>query len=390
MADTGEWLGDALLNEPEEMQAYLSRLMMARGANPYRNIYAKRIADQANQAQYLGNLFQAGEGGIANFAQQWLNARMGGGGDTGGLNRAGIQQRLQGILGNNDPNNPVWQLLNTGDPEADFKHLAAIRGIMTQGQGNMLQGAQQRTLQDWFQQARGGIQAGGADRQHATSWTGIWVGRRPRPAPRRRRPGAPRPRAAPGAAGSTAAAAGPEPDHDPDAGRPGQWAPTGYGAGATPTAATPTPFSVTGGGYGQSAAGPQGSLTPPVNQGAAGGGVGNWNQLLEKYRQDQRNWGTEGFRPNPGAFNIGGMAYNPNQDTTRSWQNMSGSGRETSRGNFMGQFLYTLQQYMDQRNRGGNAAIGLTPNMTDDQVARLAWQRLQRNIGSQGSGFSAA
>src|SRR5262245_47029192 len=154
-----EFIGDALLNEPEEMQAFLSRQMQAMGADPYRNLYARRIMEQANQAQYLGNLFQAGEGGIGDFAKQWLNARLGGGGGGfGDLSRAGIANRLQGVLANNDPNNAVWQLLNTGDPEADFKHLAAIRGIMTQGQGNMLQQAQQRTLANWYQQARGAMQ----------------------------------------------------------------------------------------------------------------------------------------------------------------------------------------------------------------------------------------
>jgi hypothetical protein len=51
----------------------------------------------------------------------------------------------------------------------------------------------------------------------------------------------------------------------------------------------------------------------------------------------------------------------------------------------MSQFLYSLRQYLDQRNRGGNAAIGITPNMTDDQVARIAWQRLSKNaIGTTG------
>ena len=117
----------------------------------------------------------------------------------------------------------------------------------------------------------------------------------------------------------------------------------------------------------------------------ATGAITSWTQLLDKYKADQRNWGTQGFRPNPGAFSIGGISYDPAQDQVTGYNNMSGSGRVTNRGNMMGQFLYYLNLLRTQRDNNGNAALGITRATTDDQLARIAAQRMGKNaIGSTG------
>ena len=51
----------------------------------------------------------------------------------------------------------------------------------------------------------------------------------------------------------------------------------------------------------------------------------------------------------------------------------------------MGQFMYYLQLLMNQRNGTGNKQLGITRATTDDQLARIAADRMGKNaVGSLG------
>jgi hypothetical protein len=92
------------------------------------------------------------------------------------------------------------------------------------------------------------------------------------------------------------------------------------------------------------------------------------------------------------GFSIGGITYNPQAEAAQGaqrYRNMSGQGRETARGSNWGVFLYRLDQLRNQRDRGGNPALGITAQTTDDQLARMAAQFIQKNyIGT--SAFTGA
>ncbi len=314
-----------------------------------RNWLSRRLMERANEAIPLSLLYGAGPENFLSFLNQYVSGQTQA---DGPMNAGDIRQRAGNFLqGTGNPALDEW--LRQGSDEEQFQKFQSFRNLSQRGYNPAIQRGQQaldeRAQQDWWIKSR----------QNPTgtpeTWIDQFLGRSPQQAV------APTP-------GMTPTAPPPNPNMVQTPVPPGQWAPTQPGQPSTPIA-------------------PANPYAPPASA-APASAYGNWADVLNKYRADQRNWGTEGFRPNPGAFTIGGMRYDPTQDTTRMWSGMSGRGRQTSRGNFMGQFMYTLQQLMDQAARGGNAAYGVTPGMDVNQIARIAYNVLSKRVGSQGTGFS--
>ena len=126
---------------------------------------------------------------------------------------------------------------------------------------------------------------------------------------------------------------------------------------------------------------------PPGVPGAAEP-ITSLQALLDRFRADQRNWGTRGFRPGaPVDIAIGNerFQYDPRGDQVQGWQNMSGQGRVTDRGNFLGQMLYYLNLLSNQAKNQGNAALGLAAGAGDADILRIAQQRMGKNaMGNTG------
>jgi hypothetical protein len=435
-------IGEELRDEGGVRKALLN-WFAAQGINPFQNPYAARLVGRsAEVAQLMPGYFQQ-DSDRQNFINQWAAQQWGGAAPSGGLDFSN-----KGIIGQidqtRDINGTPTNLFRTGDSDADAQAIASWRNIANRTYGTQIQQTAARLeaekgLQfgawrqqnptwsgqyaDWrlgktptpttFTPPTGTSGATGfTPPSTANSFTPT-SGTNPNPSTVQNAAALPYAKTGASSTAYGIGAAGPQGSLTPALtsvnpnlttfpsapGNPweaiaqnGATVPTGPlppGANANPTTGTgqQSPITVTTPippGMPEGTGQPRGT-TPPAGTPAATAAITNWKQLLDKYRSDQRSWGTRGFRPNPGAFSIGGITYNPAADQVTGYNNMSGQGRVTNRGNFMGQFLYTLQQLMDQRNRGGNAAIGLTQGMTDDQVARLAWQRLQgRAIGSTG------
>jgi hypothetical protein len=387
-------IGEELRDEGGIRKALLN-WFAAQGINPFQNPYAARLVQRSNEVAALMPGYFTHDDDRRNFINSWAAQNWGGASPGGGPNfsRQGIINQIDQY---GDVNGTPTNLFRSGDSDADAQAIASWRNIANRGYGEQIQKTAARL------EAEKGLQFG-AWRQNNPTWSGQYADWR---------------------LGKTPVTQGFTPPTGTSTGTgftpPATTAPTTFTTQPVPGSAAPAGPGPTGStAYSQSPSGPQGTLTPPItptgqppvnpnlttfpstpgnpweaiaNPPAAtppttpgAGAITNWKQLLDKYQGDRQNWGTRGFRPNPGAFNIGGISYDPSQDQVTGYNNMSGSGRVTNRGNMMSQFLYSLQQYLDQRNRGGNAAIGITPNMTDDQVARIAWQRLQsRAIGSTG------
>lgn len=152
-------------------------------------------------------------------------------------------------------------------------------------------------------------------------------------------------------------------------------------APATPPAPTPTP--------GTPGAPPSNAVPPAAPAPAA---INTLAALLDRFRKDQRNWGTEGYRPGaPVDIQIGNerFKYDPRGDQVRDWRNMSGSGRTTHRGNFLGQMLYYLNLLDTQRKGAGNAQLGITGASSDADILRIAAQRMGgKAVGNTGWQYS--
>lgn len=394
VARNNENLGGVLQSNAAQWRAYLSNLMQQRGIDPGRNIYAAQAINRAPEAQWLAQAMNVGDTGIQDFGEQWVNARFNGGGNYGGvdLSRQGMTNWLQGALSTTDRSSPQYKMFNSGDPDADYANLRSAMGIAQGGYSPMAQQAEQKALGDWYSRALGQMQQAGPDTP--TNLLNYYYGRQD--------PGAPLPSGAaplgsvpsgsantpPGTAATTSPGLPPvNPNLTTFQSTPGHpWeAVNGTTQPATTPAATTPPPSR------NVYATPQPTTTPPTGYGsgtpapAATNAITSWTDLLNKYKSDQRNWGTEGFRPNPGAFNIGGVSYDPTKDTVSGFNNMSGSGRTTNRGNMMGQFLYYLNLLRTQRDGAGNRELGITRATTDDQLARIAAQRMGKNaVGSTG------
>lgn len=333
--------------------ALAMRLALQQRGMTDRNWLARRLMERANETIPLSLLYGGDPSNFLDFLNQYIAGQTQAGGPFG---VGDIRQRAAGFLqGTGNPALDEW--MRQGSDEEQFQKFQSFRALAQRGFNPAIIRGQnaldERQFQDWWIRSR--QNPTGTPETFIDAFTG-------------RTPAAPPP--LPGMTGPTGATTP----------TPGMTTPQPADFGNLPGATTPRqdqaggPFSVVGNPY-----------ATPGGAGASAPGIGSWQALLDRYRQDQRNWGTEGFRPNPGAFQIGNLRYDPTQDQVSLWNNMSGQGRQTRRGNFMGQFLYTLQQLMDQLARGGNPAIGLTPGMSPQQVAQLAFERLRRNaVGNTG------
>lgn len=362
VARANEGLGGLLQGNANQWRAYLSGLMRQQGIDPSRNIYAAQILQRAPEAQWLGQAMNVRDTGMEDYARQWVNARFGSGGNYGGvdLSRQGMSNWLTGALASNDPNNAQYKMFNSGDPEADYANLGSAMGVIQGGYSPMARAAEQRTLGNWYERALSQMQAAGPGTP--TNLLNYFYGRQDAG------PGTPQGAQPLGAVppGSAGAAAGT----------------TNYANPGAQTAAEAAALAARNAAQAGQAQQPAGIGNTVLGGQAA---ATNWADLLNRYRGDQRNWGTEGYRPTPAAFNIGGISYDPTQDQVTGYNNMSGSGRVTNRGNFMGQFLYYLDLLRRQRDGAGNAALGITRATSDNQLAAIAAQRLKQNaVGSTG------
>jgi hypothetical protein len=373
-------IGEELRDEGGIRKALLNWFAQ-QGINPFQNPYAARLVGRSGEIANIMPGYFAHDDDRLNFINSWAAQNWGGAKPSGGLDfsRQGIINQIDQY---GDVNGTPTNLFRSGDSDADAQAIANWRNIANRGYGSQIQNTAARL------EAEKGLQFG-AWRQQNPTWSGQYADWR---------------------LGKTPTGQGFTPPSGTNAGTgftpPATTTPTATGLPApttTPTGSTafstqPVPGSAApvnpnlttfpsapGNPWEAIANPPAASPSTAPGTAASSAAITNWQQLLDRYEGDRRNWGTRGFRPNPGAFSIGGLSYDPTQDQVTGYNNMSGQGRVTNRGNMMGQYLYTLRQYLDQRNRGGNAAIGLTQNMTDDQVALLAWQRLSKNaIGSTG------
>ena len=101
---------------------------------------------------------------------------------------------------------------------------------------------------------------------------------------------------------------------------------------------------------------------------------------------DPRNLGTRGMSGAGNKFSFGGVTYDPTQDLGRQYQNMSAtSGKLLNKGASVWNFIYRLQQLMNQRDNGGNPDRGVRADSTDPELAKLAAQFVNsKNTGSTG------
>jgi len=102
-------------------------------------------------------------------------------------------------------------------------------------------------------------------------------------------------------------------------------------------------------------------------------------------QHDPRNLGTRGMSGAGNKFSFGGVTYDPSQDLGRTYQGMSAKGNLTHRGAAVWNFIYRLQQLMNQRANGGNPDRGVSDTSTDEDLAKLAAQFVNsKNTGSTG------
>jgi hypothetical protein len=387
-------IGEELRDEGGVRKALLN-WFAAQGINPFQNPYAARLVGRsAEVAQLMPGYFQQ-DSDRQNFINQWAAQQWGGAAPSGGLDFSN-----KGIIGQidqtRDINGTPTNLFRTGDSDADAQAIASWRNIANRSYGTQIQQTAARL------EAEKGLQFG-AWRQQNPTWSGQYADWR---------------------LGKTPVTQG----FTPPSG-------TSTNTGFTPPGGT-TPTGSTA--YSQSAAGPQGSLTPPVTATgvnpnlttfpsapgnpwepsapsatpptnpqnltditrrtatitptvipagdqrytASNAAITNWQQLLDSDRASQQNWGTRMMGNPSQGFSIGGITYDPRLEAAQGsqrYRNMSGSGRETARGSNWGVFLYRLDLLRKQRDAGGNAALGITRATTDDQLARMAAQFIQKN-----------
>ena len=389
------------------------------GYNPQFSYLGRQLLDRSER---LTPLAMAALGNQANsvdqfgsFSDAYANAMLKGGtGSMAGvdLSRTGQRNIINNAFQQATPGSDMYGFLTQGDPEEQFNRWRGFEQAAQSGRFAPLVEANLANKQAEFTNFLGKQLSGQGDPNQ--NWLDVAMGR-----------------SGPGAyAGGT-----------------GTTPPGTTGPGATTPAGTPgtpgTPGAASTA-YSQSASGPQGSLTPPINPGGAvnpnlttfpsapgpdpwtptgpsvrGGnpyatpgtpGAGQYTypenptgpvrRTPHRVRRGHRPPGSNCWTPTvaisatgaPGAIVLrrrrstsAALATTRLQDQVSGYNNMSGQGRVTNRGNFMGQFMYYLDLLMRQRDGTGNAALGITNQTTDQQLAQIAAQRMGKNaIGSTG------
>ncbi|MCC6629675.1 MAG: hypothetical protein IT340_20035 [Chloroflexi bacterium] len=102
-------------------------------------------------------------------------------------------------------------------------------------------------------------------------------------------------------------------------------------------------------------------------------GFGNWQDVVNFLMQghDVRNLQTEGMRGAGRGFSYGGVTYDPTQQVGSGRKDRTPGSRFDGGAAWTG-FVYRLNQLRAQRDRGGNAALGITATTSDDALARMA------------------
>jgi hypothetical protein len=344
------------------------------GYNPQFSYLGRQLLDRSER---LTPLAMASLGNDANavdkfgsFSDAYTNAMLKGGTGGGGfdLSRTGQRNTINSAFQNATPGSDMYGFLTSGDPEEQFNRWRGFEQAAQSGRFAPLVEANLANKQAEFTNFLG-QQLGGDDSLKNTSWLDYSMGRQ---GPSAYAGGTGTTPTGPSAPGTTPPAATTPP------------APTSpYAPPSTPIAGPGMPGSTPPAGPGPQYGTPP-AATPPGTPGAPGqpGAPTSFRQLLDQNRASQRNWSTRMMGNPSTGWSLGGITYNPQAEAaqgTQRYRNMSGQGRETARGSNFGVFLYRLQQLMSQRDRGGNPALGITAQTTDDQIARMAAQFVQQN-----------
>lgn len=136
-----------------------------------------------------------------------------------------------------------------------------------------------------------------------------------------------------------------------------------------PPAGGPAPDTGRAGGDQRTATG-----GPGLNQ------FGNWRDATDYLMQghDARNLQTEGMRGVGRAFNYDGIAYDPNAVQGWGRKDRTQGSRFDGGASWTG-FVYRLNQLRQQRDGGGNQALGITGQTDDNTLARMAAQWVNNN-----------
>jgi len=384
---------------PQGVRDELIRWFQSQGINPMRNIFAQQMMQRA-EAQLprlmdlqdqLGGL---DESQFQGFIQRWAQDQWGGGQQFGA---PALRQQISQASQQPD------SFFNSGDPYKDQATIRAYEAIANQYRTPTWQATQGNLTDQRAAQFNSWL------RQNPT-WSGnysdVYYGRQPQAQSAFVPPAS----AAVPASQQTqtftplAATGAPQGSVPP---------PGGVAAGPGTPLINPTTGEVTGQNpyqqqnpwtnVGQPAlptnpsqeARP-GITAPAVPQGS--GAVTDWMDLIKRYGgmvdasgklRGNPQWGTRGYAANAQPFSLGGVEFTGTGGAPSSYeyQQMSGTGRITHRGDPMGQFLASLVQYLNQRDRGGNPDRGVMPGMSNDQVAALVRDMLKRKVMGGRSGF---
>jgi hypothetical protein len=383
------------------------------GYNPQFSYLGRQLLDRSER---LTPLAMAGLGNDANavdkfgsFSDAYTQAMLKGG--TGGgqfdLSRSGQRGLIDSAFQNATPGSDMYGFLTQGDPEEQFNRWRGFEQAAQSGRFAPLVEAGLANKQAEFTNFLG-KQLSGDESLKNTSWIDVALGRQG--------PGAYAGAPPPGTTGPGAVSAG-QSAVNPSGTNPNpSTAQAASGPYARPTGPGQNPTA-----YGIGAAGPQGSLTPPISAtqsvnpnlstfpsapgnpweplpGQTGAppnatpGATTFQQLMQQYGGDRKNWSTRMMGNPSQGFSIGGVTYNPQAEAAQGsqrYRNMSGQGRETARGSNFGVFMYRLAQLTEQRNAGGNRNLGITPQTTDAQLAQMAAQFVGKNYVGQ-SAFTGA
>lgn len=335
------------LQDPTWIRNQISSYLRHSGVNTDTNPFAQSSMERAPQVASLMDLYGVDANNSERFINQWAtgqgwgNQQAGGGGDGWDFSNQGIQNQINRLSAAGNDNS----ILRTGDADADISTMREFQALANANKTNRWQKVadanEVRKGNQFREQFLDNPGAGGWYSEYRQFGTPLTNGQ----------PGGPAP------------VAGQPPAGTPPAGTP----PAGTPPAGTPPAGTP----------------PAG--TPPAGPPQAGQPQAQWLAWLKSMGatvdangtlRGNPLWSTQGY--NSGMTGVG----DPN---AFKYGNMSGTHRNTRRGDPAGVFAYRLAQLMNQRRRpGGNAALGITSATTDDQIAQLAMQFVNTNMKAGG------
>jgi hypothetical protein len=331
------------LQDPTWIRNQISSYLRQQGVNTDTNPFAQSSMERAPQVASLMDLYGVDANNSEQFINQWSTGQgwgnQAGGGNNGwDFSNQGIQNQIAKLSAAGNDNS----IMRTGDADSDIAIMREFQALANANKTNRWQrvaDANEVRHGNRFREAF-------LNNPTASGWFSEY------------RFGTPLTNGQPGGP--------PGPGGTPPAGTP----PAGTPPAGTPPAGTPP--------AGTPPAGTPPGTTPPGTQPV----TNQWLALLKSLGatvdasgniRGNPLWGTEGYNT--------GAVQNPNQF---QYANMSGSGRNTRRGDPAGVFAYRLAQLMNQRRRGGNKALGVTSATTDDQIAKMAMDFVNANMRAAG------